>query len=203
MLRIILASVALATLIVMPAHAAEFSYSEAPETTVLQYSQFTIMPYYDGGAYKLTVYGDGRVVAFIHEHFSKKKLKSLGFARIARRGEFETRMTPQQIAEILATFEPVFLLDEAALKAEKKAKPINGTSTDGGEVVFSFDLEDYSTAEGSHGAVRNTITWSSLYRDSRLYPDITGIQDLSRVNVEARRWVFTIAQKVSIAESKQ
>lgn len=202
-MQLVLAGIAIGMFLLMPAHDAEFSYSETTETTVLQYSRYTVMPYYDGGAYKLTVYGDGRVVAFIHEDFSTKKLKSLGFTQIVRRGEFETRMTPRQIAEVLASFEPLFLLDEASLKAEKKAKPVNGTSTDGGEVVFSFDLEEYSTAEGSQGAVRNTISWPSLYRDSRLYPDIQGIQDLSRVNVEARKWVFTIAQEVSIAELEQ
>ena len=199
MLRLVPATSLLVILSAHPICGAEYAYSQAPEAKVLEYRQFTTVPYYDGGAYGLTVHGDGRVVAFIHEHFSKKKLKSLGFERITRRGEFETRMTPQRVAEVLTTFEPLFLFDEAALRTKQKSVPKSRTVTDGGEVVFAFDIEGYSAGGKKHGAIRHTVTWPNLSGDARLYPDLQEIQDLNKVNIEARKWVFTIAQEVSIA----
>lgn len=182
--------------------ASEFRYENDAQQVILAYSQYSTLPYNGEPALGLEIHGDGKAIATLPEHFPQGYLKKHGYT-ISRRGYFETRLTPQEIEEILRDAEPSFLIDADAMKEKRKRQHPGRASTDGATTRLQVHLADYRPASGDwQGPVAQAIRWKNVYGDSRLYPGVAEIQALGKADRALSKWVFRIAERVEGREAK-
>jgi len=115
----------------------EFRYDVDADQVIIDYSLYSGFPYYGKPAFGLKVYGDGRAIATLPKQFPKGVLRKRGYI-VTRRGFFETRLSPQEIEEILHDVEPMFLIDTAVMKQQRNDQHPGRARTDGAPISRSI-----------------------------------------------------------------